>query len=601
MWLFLLALDLYWASSNPFSYSGHKLPLFHGLAWGFGLLTLILMLALNGHQTLPNSVCWLDTVQQRNLTGIQLLFELFPISLLCAVLASVLMLVRVALILRRTTYQMLPVRRRALARGLMYVGAFGSLGLVQLAACLAQVQLHWRARTDSAVATFSMIESGLTLLLCMADAYLIFVLVTDVRSAAARYQRLKHLAHSRSDELEATIDAATRPQRPLRSISERQPLLANGLMQDVDDGATDRMSTSSSGLLPLAGASVPADGAVDKDAIVQGDDGRYLTIHSSLRRDIMLCTLFGIMSTLNRRSESQTLGNRHVERERSARTEGAGSRRSSWGAGSPGLSSVSAVSPGGAGSARNDGGSLSRSGSLSTADKEGILPYRRNSGSISQDQNLQSALANVRRNFQQGTLPGEGQRHGRYGALAADSGERTSQSQPAIKSPLAQLQQPPFESAISDNASAFTYDLDDPLVAAQAGTDTSVAVDLDPLRYPPTSEQRSWWQRLFARRRQRHYEMVRQTVMLPPVFNRNLDFVDYERETFARLRQLHGISPQAYAQSLWGDHMNQQVREMTEHFGSSRSGSFFYFTHDRRFLVKTMTRREQEVRGRGGI
>lgn len=62
----------------------------------------------------------------------------------------------------------------------------------------------------------------------------------------------------------------------------------------------------------------------------------------------------------------------------------------------------------------------------------------------------------------------------------------------------------------------------------------------------------------------------------PPVL-----FHDYSPLTFERLRNLQGISSDAYLESM--SHTTQ------ERFSEGKSGAFLYFTHDRRYIVKTCT------------
>eukprot|EP00045_Choanoeca_perplexa_P007464 m.68064 g.68064 ORF g.68064 m.68064 type:complete len:676 (-) comp14093_c0_seq1:22-2049(-) len=91
-------------------------------------------------------------------------------------------------------------------------------------------------------------------------------------------------------------------------------------------------------------------------------------------------------------------------------------------------------------------------------------------------------------------------------------------------------------------------------------------------------------------------KVCRSRVMLPPSYGRELDFVDYERQHFVNLRQLFAISDEDYARSLWGPKGREQIQHMSQYFATGgRSGSFFYLTHDQRFIVKTVTATERDL------
>eukprot|EP00049_Salpingoeca_infusionum_P020708 m.364953 g.364953 ORF g.364953 m.364953 type:complete len:837 (-) comp29190_c0_seq1:263-2773(-) len=97
-----------------------------------------------------------------------------------------------------------------------------------------------------------------------------------------------------------------------------------------------------------------------------------------------------------------------------------------------------------------------------------------------------------------------------------------------------------------------------------------------------------------------HYSSAiqHQTVVLPPTWNRKVDFIDYHPQQFAALRSMFGISPELYATSLWGNdeyRVQDAIPTMTEQFGTGKSGAFFYTTYDKRFLVKTVTRAARDA------
>ena len=82
-----------------------------------------------------------------------------------------------------------------------------------------------------------------------------------------------------------------------------------------------------------------------------------------------------------------------------------------------------------------------------------------------------------------------------------------------------------------------------------------------------------------------------------------MDFFDYGTESFAKVRAALGIDATDYAasftavQSLLSSCANQHERSagLREIVSSGASGQFFYFTPDRRFVVKTLSRHEKRA------
>jgi hypothetical protein len=70
------------------------------------------------------------------------------------------------------------------------------------------------------------------------------------------------------------------------------------------------------------------------------------------------------------------------------------------------------------------------------------------------------------------------------------------------------------------------------------------------------------------------------------VVNQKVEILAHDSETFQKLRELDGITAQDIDFSL----NCQQNREMVFKAGqnSGQSGSFFFFSHDKRFIIKTM-------------
>lgn len=484
VWLLLLSVDLWSASRDPFARGGARLPLFHAAAWGFGILACVGLSLSNVWENQPNSACWLDTQAERSVGGVQLVFELFPISQLLAVVVSLVVLLRVGLILKQNTSQVLPYRRRILTRGLLFVGAYGALGLLKLAICIVMVGLHHhRSKSPTALQAFALSESVLLLALALVDAVLVPFFLVTLRGGRA----------PRGKGIWFWLRTVRREGAGSRTESQQSLLLSKEIHRS--NGAEDAAVDSDS-VLDCRGSLQDGPGnweplpAANPTTLTDPEDVLSLR---ALRSDVMLCTLFGIMSTLNQRSTA-----RYTRRPRAA------DRR--WTASASGEDEGS--------SSRDTAGGDYR-------DTEGNARFLYNSGASSRG--LFDATDDVM--DASGTL-----------------------------------------------SSAFLQ---------RSGTGSYGAVQGLPLATHRVRQQ------------------ARQRVMLPPVYNRELDFIDYERDAFARLRALHNLSPQEYAHSLWGDSMDQQVRQMTEQFASGRSGSFFYLTHDRRFLVKTMTSKEREVRPEG--
>ena len=85
-------------------------------------------------------------------------------------------------------------------------------------------------------------------------------------------------------------------------------------------------------------------------------------------------------------------------------------------------------------------------------------------------------------------------------------------------------------------------------------------------------------------------------VNLPPKYGRSFGFIDVLPQEFADLRQHYGIDPIIYAASfVFPDQGTHLLSAMMGSFSEGRSGSFMYFTKDRKYVVKTVTSRELEV------
>lgn len=70
------------------------------------------------------------------------------------------------------------------------------------------------------------------------------------------------------------------------------------------------------------------------------------------------------------------------------------------------------------------------------------------------------------------------------------------------------------------------------------------------------------------------------------------EFKDYAPETFAQLRRSQAIEPDSYSTSFRNITSHDSDQELLEKFSDGKSGSFFYFSLDSRFIVKTVTKSE---------
>lgn len=76
---------------------------------------------------------------------------------------------------------------------------------------------------------------------------------------------------------------------------------------------------------------------------------------------------------------------------------------------------------------------------------------------------------------------------------------------------------------------------------------------------------------------------------------RNFSFIDIEPTIFGLLRSSYGVDPIAYQQSFQiKDDQDVESSGMLEKFTEGKSGSFFYFTRDYRYIIKTVTSEEEE-------
>lgn len=67
----------------------------------------------------------------------------------------------------------------------------------------------------------------------------------------------------------------------------------------------------------------------------------------------------------------------------------------------------------------------------------------------------------------------------------------------------------------------------------------------------------------------------------------------YEDQKFSEIMQLDGIQPQDMMESLSLENNRNMVFKAGE--GAGKSGSFFFFSHDNRFLIKTLSKTEKNL------
>ena len=74
-------------------------------------------------------------------------------------------------------------------------------------------------------------------------------------------------------------------------------------------------------------------------------------------------------------------------------------------------------------------------------------------------------------------------------------------------------------------------------------------------------------------------------------------FFDYAPQIFASIRKTYGIKKDTYSNSLGPDNIlgymfNANFQPLAELCSSGKSGSFFYYTSDGKFVLKTISRAE---------
>ena len=92
-----------------------------------------------------------------------------------------------------------------------------------------------------------------------------------------------------------------------------------------------------------------------------------------------------------------------------------------------------------------------------------------------------------------------------------------------------------------------------------------------------------------------YVEEEEQKIRFPPSASyRSFTFVDIKPKLFALLRGVFGVSTEAYMESFKIENAaDVESSGMLEKFTEGKSGSFFYFTRDYRYIIKTITPSEE--------
>lgn len=85
----------------------------------------------------------------------------------------------------------------------------------------------------------------------------------------------------------------------------------------------------------------------------------------------------------------------------------------------------------------------------------------------------------------------------------------------------------------------------------------------------------------------------------PKVFSKCY-FFDYSSYVFKKIRNMLGVSDKSYLMSIGSDSLvssmiRGQLNSFREQISSGKSGSFFYYSHDGKFVLKTISKREKKI------
>jgi 1-phosphatidylinositol-4-phosphate 5-kinase len=93
---------------------------------------------------------------------------------------------------------------------------------------------------------------------------------------------------------------------------------------------------------------------------------------------------------------------------------------------------------------------------------------------------------------------------------------------------------------------------------------------------------------------------VKLTFSLPEIIGSASEFVDYAPHAFDQIRKIFGIPKDEYIISLGpeqilGNLLIGNMSSLSEKVSDGKSGSFFFYSHDSRFMVKTIPNKELNI------
>ena len=74
----------------------------------------------------------------------------------------------------------------------------------------------------------------------------------------------------------------------------------------------------------------------------------------------------------------------------------------------------------------------------------------------------------------------------------------------------------------------------------------------------------------------------------PHQLNHTFKFKDYAPKAFAAIREMYGVDSASYMNSVCGDF------NFIQFIANSRSGQFFFYSHDGKYMIKTQTKEENK-------
>ncbi|EGD81699.1 hypothetical protein PTSG_02412 [Salpingoeca rosetta] len=597
LWFLLLSVDLWLAARDPFANSTGSMWWYHLTVWSVTGLILLTLNVLGATEEGMSSYCWFDDIDKEAPSELSLFMRQFPLSHSIALLASIIILVLIvgAVGSLDTNASLgLCARRSILVRGVAYAIIFGTLATCKLAIGVVLL-LHPPS------------QASVRVVMRYADAdasYLAVIGVANVLAAVLTVRWARHL-HNRAIKMLTVTDkvpllAERESSSNSSSSSSNDNTDHDDNDNDDDDNDDDDEGRSASGskedLLPHLGRmdgslhnSMVALAAPLAGSAITGDDAHLLRLIGSpppsLHAHGDLPSFFAAAS--GPASTQSTPGG--------VCTPHAVQRQGSHGAVRRGSSPLHPACPdaehGGDGEG-GDGSTMSWGARTGNEQRSGIHSSSgkgNNSGQRSGHSRRDGRDVSGRRSAQSARLHRQGspvwlsQGRARSDTIGTTASLVSLESDTALVGRQSHLraQQLSSETCRAVGRRVELMDDDDTHAAAMRAMRDDVMLctlfgivsTLNSTRTNPPPQ-------------------LRQTVTLPPVFNREIEFIDYHQDIFARLRSLFGISAREYAASIWGDQMRQEIQKMTEGFSSGRSGSFLYLTHDKQYVVKTIDKKE---------